>query len=416
VGLPSACRRFSASLAAYLLDGVWVFAFPRLAMAATPVAFVVGLIIGITSLGYDVAPFESILLVAAIVVVGTLGAHLGLATVSGLAIGDFFLAGRAWTLDRPFLGKGSGVLDHGLVGALGRERIPLLLGYALLLFVTVGIPVLVKTMLAQLPIRDKDDGNAALPGADALEHGEAVESETPSGLALSTPAQIVLSVAGHGCLTYFLVGFWVEATPVLLRPIWTWPLDQLSQRKVSLALVQPLQENGTRVIVAAVIASIVRMGLQWHVRLDGDRSRRMSDLQTRLRRHFGAARPPGRPRKLARVVFRAAAGTLLLSGIIPTWADAAVLAAVLLLGGLLQAGIIPVPLGRWPEIAQRIPLLFRVAAAVLFLRIFVQAFAERLVDLKAETFRTFLVVCVLGVFVFLLALPAPRPETRHAKR
>lgn len=411
VGLPLVCRRLSVSLTAYLLDGVWVFAFRQFAKVATPVAFVAGLIFGVTTLGYDAAPFESILLIATIVAVGTLAAHLGLAMVAGLAIGDFLLAGRDWALERPapFGGtRSGGLFDDGLAGALARERIPLLIGYALLAFIAVGVPVLVKTMLGQLPIRDKEEVKTEEDDAD---EEDADEEDKVPGLALSVPVQIVLSVVGHAVLTYFLVSFWVDATPVLLRPLWTWPLDQLNQRDVSLALVQPLQRDGSIVLALAVIASLVRMGLQWHVRCDSARGARMSALQASLGRRFGLPRRLGKPRKLIRVAFRAAAGTLLLSGIVPTWADAVVLAAVLLVGGLFQSGIVPLPLGQWPTTAQRIPLLFRVVGAVIFLRIFVQAIAERVVELRANTFRTFLVVSVLGVLVFLLLLPAPRGET-----
>lgn len=420
VGLPLVCRRLSASLTAYLLDGVWVFAFRQFAKVATPATFAVGLIFGVTTFGYDAAPFESILLVGAIVAVGTLGAHLGLAMVTGLAIGDFFLAGRDWVLDRPsFLGgtRSGGLFDDGLAGALARERVPLLIGYALLAFIAVGMPVLVKTMLAQLPIRDKEEGKTEEGDGDDSDGSDEEDADEPDrpnkrpGFVASTGVQIVMSVAGHAVLTYFLVSFWVDAAPVLLRPLWTWPLDQLESRDVSLALVQPLQRDGSIVLALAVMASLVRMGLQWHVRLDAARGARMSALQASLGRRFGSPRRSGKPRKLIRVAFRAAAGTLLLSGIVPTWADAVVLAGVLLVGGLFQSGIVPLPLGQWPATAQKIPLLFRIVGAVVFLRIFVQAIAERVVELRANTFRTFLVVSVLGVLVFLLLLPAPRGET-----
>lgn len=409
VGLPSVGRRLSVSVGAYLLDGVWVFAFRQLAKAASPVLFAVGLGMGIMTFGYDVAPFESILLVTAIVAVGTLGAHLGLMIVLGLAIGDFFLARRDWSLDRPPFGStGSGLLDSGVAGAFARERLPLLIGYALLAFVAVGMPVLVKTMLAQLPIHDKEDKETDDDKKDESEVEDAEEVGGTTGFALSLPFQMMLSIAGHAVLTYFLVAFWVEATPVLIRPLWTWAPDQLQSRETSLALVRPLQGDGSLVLVAAVMASLVRMGLQWHVRLDPTRTTRMSALQASLRRRFGSPHRLGKPRKLVRVMFRTAAGTLLLSGIVPTWADAAVLAGVLLTGGLVQSGIIPLPLGKWPETAQKIPLLFRVVAAVVFLRLVVQALAERLVDLRADTFRTFLVLSVLGILVFLLLLPSPR--------
>ncbi|HEV2071519.1 MAG TPA: hypothetical protein VGR26_17155, partial [Acidimicrobiales bacterium] len=224
VGLPLVFRRLSASLFAYLLDGVWIFAFRPLAAVATPVAAVAGVVVGTTTAGYSVAPFESVLLVSLIVVVGTFSAHLGLALVTGLAVGDFFLAGRDWTIEPTssfgFPAGSPGLLDEGLVGALARERLPLLIGYALLAVVAVGIPALVKGLLAQLPVPDR----------------------WPTGV------QVGLSVAAHAGLTSFFVDFWVIATPVLIRPMWVWPLDQFSTRSVSLALVQPLQGNGSVVV------------------------------------------------------------------------------------------------------------------------------------------------------------------------
>ncbi|MBW3615848.1 MAG: hypothetical protein KY439_11155 [Actinobacteria bacterium] len=392
VGLPLVCRRLSASLFAYLLDGVWIFAFRPLAAVATPVAAVAGVVVGATTAGYSVAPFESVLLVSLVVVVGTFSAHLGLALVTGLAVGDFFLVGRDWTIEPTSsfgLPTGSpGLLDEGLVGALARERLPLVIGYALLAVVAVGIPALVKGLLAQLP----------------------VPSRWPTGV------QVGLSVAGHAGLTYFFVDFWVIATPVLIRPMWVWPLDQVSTRSVSLALVQPLQGNGSVVVALAVAASLARMAVQWHVALDRRRAARMSALQERLRRWAGVPSPPGRIRRLGRVVWRTAAGTLLLAGMLATWADAVVLATVLFVAGLVQLGVVPVPMGEWPVTAARIPLLVRMAGALVFVRLLVQPLAERLVDPGAATFRTFLVMCVLAMLVFMALLPAPPALPREAER
>jgi hypothetical protein len=391
VGLPLLFRRLSASVFAYLLDGVWVFAFPPLATVATPLAAVTGVVVGATTAGYRVAPFEPVLAISLVVVIGTLSAHLGLALVTGLAAGDFFLAGRDWALEQTssfgFATGPPGVFDHGLVGALARERLPLIIGYALLAAVAVGVPALVKGLLAQLRVPD----------------------------GWPTPVQVGLSVAGHAGLTYFLVDFWVVATPVLIRPMWIWPLDQATARTTALALVQPLQSNGSVVITLAVVASLVRMALQWHVALDRRRAARMSVLQEQLRRWAGVPSRPGRIRRLGKALWRTAAGTLLLAGMLATWADAVVLAAVLFVAGLVQLGVVPVPLGEWPATAARIPLLVRMVAALVFVRLLVQPVAEGLVDPAAATFRTFLVMCVLAMLVFMVLLPAPPSPTQEAE-
>ena len=383
IGLPSLFRRVSASVFAYLLDGVWIFAFRPLAIVATPLAAGGGLLIGATTTGYQVASFESILLVSSIVVVGTLSAHLGMALVTGLAVGDFFLAGRDWTLEQAsrfsLPTQSPGLLDEGLIGALARERLPLLIGYALLAVVAVGIPPLIKGLLAQLPVP----------------------------VSWPTPIQIALSAGGHAGLTYFLVSLWVQATPVLIRPMWVWQLDQLSARDVSLALVQPLQQDGSLLLGLAVAASLLRMGLQWYVVLDERRGARMSALQERLRRWAGVPSAPGRIRRLGRVIWRTAVGTLLLAGMLATWADAAVLAAVLFVAGLVQMRIVPIPMGEWPATAARIPLLLRLIAALIFVSLLIQPLAERLVDPQAATFRTFLAMTVLAMLVFMVLLPAP---------
>lgn len=142
----------------------------------------------------------------------------------------------------------------------------------------------------------------------------------------------------------------------------------------------------------------------------------MSALQERLRGWAGVPSRPGRIRRLGRVVWRTAAGTLLLAGMLATWADAVVLATVLFVAGLVQLGVVPVPMGEWPVTAARIPLLVRMAGALVFVRLLVQPLAERLVDPGAATFRTFLVMCVLAMLVFMALLPAPPALPREAER
>lgn len=94
VGLPSLFRRVSASVFAYLLDGVWVFAFRPLAVVATPLALGVGLIIGTTTAGYEVAPFESILVLTLIVAVSTINV-----ADSPVSIGDLRTQFQDWPIE-----------------------------------------------------------------------------------------------------------------------------------------------------------------------------------------------------------------------------------------------------------------------------------------------------------------------------
>lgn len=391
IGLPALVRRVSPSLFACLLDGVWIFAFRRLAMLATPVAAAVGLLIGARTVGYEVAIFESILLVAVIVAVGTLSAHLGLALITGLALGDFFLAGRDWALEQAPLfslpGQSLGVFDEGLIGALARERVPLLIGYVLLAVVAVGIPPLIKSLLAQLPV----------PGS------------------WPAPVQVALSVGGHAGLTYFLVSFWAQATPVLIRPMWTWQSNPLHVREVSLALVEPLQREASLLLVLAVAASLARMAIQWHLVLVKRRGMRISHLQERLRQSTAVLSTPGRIRRLWQLIWRTAVATLLLAGLLATWSEAAVLAGVLFVAGLVQMRLVPIPMGAWPATAARIPLLIRLVAAFIFISLLVQPLAERLVEPQAATFRTFLVMTVLAMLVFMVLLPAPPSKAQESK-
>src|SRR5215510_4471049 len=170
-----------------------VLADERVAAVAPPAAFALGLLLGWQHPGFRLVWAESIPVMAAVVFVGAMSASLGGLAVVGFAVGDFALANQHWPVPVP--PAAAGVFAAALPEPI-RMRLPLLIGYLLLLLVAARIPLLAKTVLA-----------------------DAMRSRLGRDPGLGTR---VVAVTAHATITGALVWAWVNALPVLIRPRFTW--------------------------------------------------------------------------------------------------------------------------------------------------------------------------------------------------
>lgn len=356
-------RRVSGQLAFALADGASLLAWPTLALLAMPAALSAGFVFGWLHPGFGELYTESLPFLLLAVAVGTLGGHLGALLAAGYAVGDFLLWHRSW----------GG--EEGLAAHLTRERLPLVLTYALLALLTVRLAVVAKGL----------------------------------GLQLALPARVdrrfrfALAAAAHLLVTSVLVWLWTAATPLLVRPVFTW-----TGREPTIEAITPLQEEGAALVVVALLVAGLRLTLQY-------RTATVPALAERIDRVEDSLRParPIRPlldrAPLLRVMVGATGSLLVLAALLEGVAEAIGLGAVLILIGAARAGLVTVPLGRWPDIADRIPLLLRLAVGFLVIRWLAQAVvAPRY--LGADSFRPILVSTVLALIVLYLLNPrSPAP-------
>jgi hypothetical protein len=360
VEAPLRARRLSLPLAQVLADGHHLAAWPGRAGALPPLALLLGLLTGWRHWGFDHVFSESLALLALLVLLSSVGGGPAALFALGFACGDFFLSDLPWS---PFL----------------RVRLPALIEYLLLALPAV-IPVTAKTLLAQLP-----------PPAS-----------------LSRRARFGLAALGQVGLTAGLVYLWAQAVPILIRPVFTWVGSA-----PTVAAMEPLQRRLGWVVAAAVLGAAVRMAVQSSTAFHPHAAARLDRLEDRFR-----SAPPVQPAAERipaplQVAGRTALTLLLLAGMLQYWVDAVLLAALVALLHAARMRLVPVPLGRWPAVAERIPLLLRFALALVIVYLASRSVLAQEASRETATFRPIVLLVGFAMLVtFLLAPGPPRPGNR----
>ncbi|MDR6226827.1 hypothetical protein [Desmospora profundinema] len=372
VDLPLRSRHLTPGLPVILTDGLFLTAWPWVAAVLPLLAFFSGLGFGWGQWGYEQAWTESMILMMVAAVFGILSARLGIGFLFGFILGDFFLARPEWIVIDPWTGETS------VWEPLLQIRLPLLLSYGLLAFLTVHVAVWTKSLLSQL---------------------------TPPPT-LSREISRWWAFIGHGALTWTLVYFWSQAVPILIRPIFTWSGDDPPA-----SAMEPLQEHGGWLLLIAVTVSILRIYLQGLTASQQEKSIRMDEME-----HLLAAAPPVVPwtLRLPRVVRTLASTawiTLLLAGLYYSYWDAVGLGLFILLLQAARHGLIRIPLGDWPRWMERIPLLFRLVIGFVL----IQGFSQQVLQEAwywTDNFRPVLLLTALSFLILYLLNPG-LPETKQ---
>ena len=299
--LPAAVHRLSPPAALCLTDGTHLATWPPLAALGPPVALAAGLALGWSHPGFPLLWSQSVLFVAGVAAVGVLSAALGAWLVAGFAVGDFFLADHGWPAAIPAAAPG---VFGGQLPELLRLRLPLVIGYLLLLLVAARLPVFAKTLLANTV------GGRSVPMA----------SRPLAGAAL---------LGAHALVTNALVWAWVQAVPVLIRPRFTW-LGALAPPGSAYV---PLQVEGNLVVAVVVIASVVRLTRQLTLASRRDVQAKLDGIQEPVL-SIGRTGPPGAGRRWVRAVGAGLATTALACGILASTTE-----AVLVFGGAVVLGV-----------------------------------------------------------------------------
>ncbi|MEF3304120.1 hypothetical protein [Paenibacillus sp. GYB003] len=365
VKLPLAMRRWSPQTTMTLADGYYLTAWPALAKFAPPVALLLGLLFGQGQWGYEHVFSESIVVMALAVAFGTMSGHLGAMFVLGFAVGDFFVAHNDWTENGYRIGDG--LLPNAL-----HIRIPLLISYVLLGVMAMRVPLAAKALLMQL---------------------------TPPQR-FGRTARFRYAVVVHALLSAGLTLLWTQSVPVLVRPVFAWAYTAPSVESVA-----TLQKDGIILVAFAVLASVIRMNMQGMTASRPELGSRLDAVQERL-----AAAPPVSPVSIrrypwARSAMRAIGTTLMLSGIYSRWLDGVFMGVFLLLLQAARDGTIRVPLGKWPDIAGKIPLLLRLASGMLIIYLTSGAILELFEKNRTIDFRPLLLQTAFALLVLYALNP-----------
>jgi hypothetical protein len=362
--LPAATRRKSESLFAIFVDGYYLVAWPAAAALAPVLLLLSGLVMGWQQAGFESAFSESMLLMMVIAIVGVLSANLGLYFTLGFALGHFLL----W--------------HDASVDEFARTKVPLLIEYGLIFLLAVGVPMATKSLLSQFtPPRVR--GRMVLLG---------------------------VAVAGHAAVTGVLVYLWAQCVPILIRPVFTWQHEQPPTEAIS-----PLQTDDYQLTAVAVGASFVRMGLQGATTFRPAARARVDAWRQRLSRDADSRDVHFRGSSLAAAVAVSAVSTFMLAGMFSTWTEAVLLALLFLLIHAARARIVPVPLGRWPNVVYSLPMLFRLLVGTAVTIYLAQSMLPSEME-QTNSFRPLLVLLAIGLVVaFFLnpGLPANRPAERQ---
>lgn len=370
VRLPRFGARLSSTLGLALLDGHWVGAIRVLSVLATPTALAVGIAIGWRQPGFEVLPTESLGLLVLFVAVGTASGQLGLAMVGGLAFGQLVLSDTTWAYAGEDLSRAS-LVNGDAVDHLLRVVVPLLIAYGVLAVVLVKMPLGTKAVVRSLMPGDR------------------------SPLALRIGIALVAQVA----LTAAAVYLWALAAPVLLRPVWSW-----RDLEPTVEAIRPLQEDAATLARVGALAAALRLGIQALLVTVRSLAERVTAIEEELERPLNAPPLYDRLPRAVRGLVGGALITLLLSGLLAGWGEAAVVFVIVSGFELLRSGVIPFPWGAWGTLMDRIPVLLRFVVGLVVVYLAGQWFLpERIRD--SATFRPQLLFLLLGLSVFLVLIP-----------
>jgi hypothetical protein len=363
VQLPFRASWFSKKLPYTFLDGFYLAAWPVIAAWAPLLALLAGLMIGWWHPGFESVFSESLVVLMIAAIVGMSSANLGLLFIAGFIFGDFFLQHTSWT--QVGWRRNDGFFEHVI-----KVRIPLLIEYGLLYILMVKIPMITKALTAQLRVPF-----------------------------LPLKASFSIAAALYVLLTGVLVYFWTQTVPVLIRPVFTW----VSARPPAEATV-PLQQYEWVVIFVAIVIAAIRMLLQGMTAFRSEVGKPLEQLERELKelplvRSLGERMSPWFLAALA-----ASWSVLMISGVYKTWIDPVFIGALIFVLLAVRQRLIPVPLGAWPKLMEKIPLLLRLVVGFILIKIISSAILENMMH-TTDTFRPLLLMTALSMLIIFLLTP-----------
>ena len=375
-----ALRQWSPRLAAIWSDGLYLTAWPRLALLLPFLAVLIGFGEGsthwslLTVWEYKLAPDTAITFVQMVpllclaVLAGTLSAQIGFLLVVGYAAGDMLLHGPGFRHGPlPFLGW---VQQIGLPG---------LISYLLFFMLTVQPILTARLLTASLGRLVRGSGAISFWFAAALSAG----------------------------LQALIVYAWTMAAPMVVRPIWLWASEGYPPLTVPyfMSVVDPWMP------ILAGGAALLRAGLVWRVRRDKFLADAVKTLAVAFRAASAGQSDASPLLRWVRVVSSAAVMTLRSAGFIKSPERGVVGFCAFMAILALQTMVVPRVPG-WLLLTGKFPLLVRWAAVIVcgYLAaqsVYLSPSAGIMANQGPGDFVPELLSLALGLIFAALLIPAP---------
>jgi hypothetical protein len=358
VDVPARARRISPVLSVMLRDGIYLLKWPQVGAVAPPLALLAGFAAGWLRSGAWTTFSFSIALMSAVILLSGVSAALGLWAWCGWVLGDFFLFSHP-------LPAHAGL---GIIVALARVRVPLIISYALLLAL-VATPLSARQLAAEALPR------SVPPRAGTLRSNQG-----------SSRGRRPFVIGAWAVLAAILTYGWTLVVPILIRPVLWWQLpDRESHRRIGqLAPVEafaPLQHRGWILGVVGALTVALRYWLERRAiarpRLSSQvlygvpgRAPVASVAMEREGRTTpaGAPQPKSTTSSMTILLLKVGAATLLLSGLAADLRDAIVLAGFILIAMLARRKLAGI--SAWTTMIGRVPVPIRlVIVAVMSMAI-----------------------------------------------
>jgi hypothetical protein len=370
VAFPLRVARWFPTVGAGLTDGLYLLRWPPLAICGSPLALLLGLLLGARHPGYTFT--ESLPLLLILTAVGLGSAQLGMAALLGYVVGDFALH------DSDLPGIPGRVLRASPLEQFLRLQVPRLTSYYLLALLTAGVPlaaVIARGQLRQVPL----------------------------------PATVrryldpLLAGAGSAAVAGALAYAWASAAPVLIRPVFTWAGGQPTPQAI-----QPLQSASVPFALGIAVLAALRVLVE-RLATTPAIAQAATAVQVAIVQTIRSRRP-GRLSRPLGIGVGALGLTLLMAGMVTTLAEGALLylflAALLTLRDLLQR-LDWLPL----RLLGRVPLLLRYALGLLLAYIASREIVGRNWRSEETFLPVLLATCASLLIITLLTLqPQGRPE------
>lgn len=364
VRIPGALARVSRLFSTISMDGAYLRAWPLVATVAPVLCLVFGFLTGWLHFSDGIVYTQTIGVMALFVLASGLGAGLGLWLLVGYVLGDFLLFGHR----HPY--------DSSIFTGVVVMRLSLVIVYVLLAKLVCLVPLVSRGLRQQLV----------------------------GGLKLEAPVSTIVTAVVQGLLQAALVWVWVQATPTLIRPVFTWvegtpPVDAM----------RPLQQEGLWLVALGFLLGVARAILE---SLPAAK-RALQANRVAVARSLQAHQSPV-PIRLPfwfPAIIRALFATFMMSGIIQTWFEA-ISFFILLLGAQLLRGVIATQAWAFVQFINRVPIILRIMAGALVSYLV----ASQVIPAYwggGGTFLPVLMTAASSMIVFSLLLPGgtqPRKE------
>lgn len=217
----------------------------------------------------------------------------------------------------------------------------------------------------------------------------------PRALGRGLPRQVI-DVILQAVFQALLTFAWVQSTPTLIRPVWTW-----HNSVPPTTAIQPLQQFGFMLVILAALGGVARMMLEYRAARDPAVLVFAGSVSAEIARtpqQAGLSLPP-RVGAVAQTAFL----TLMLSGALNDWLDSISFFIVISLVLLGRSELVTRGAG-WAALVSRVPLILRVlVAGVLSYLIALQVLTAMWAG--TSTFRPVVIGTAASLILFGLLVP-----------